>query len=103
MLTGRTRVTIDLTKANRANSSTVVRREVLMVNEVDPRDPAHANSRGRFLARVERPGQTIEARSDIAIQGTRSAFQVVIDLDLRLNEARHFAQRWAASAPRQLL
>lgn len=74
-----------------------------MVNEVDPRDPAHANSRGRFLARVERPGQTIQARSDIAIQGTRSAFQVVIDLDVRLNEVRHFARHWTESVPRQLL
>lgn len=103
VLTGRTRVTIDLTETNRVNSSTVVRQELLMVNEVDPRDPAHANSRGRFLARVDRPGQRIEVRSDIAIQGTRSTFQVVIDLDLRLNEARHFARRWAESVPRQLL
>ncbi len=103
VLTGRTHVTIDLTKTNRVNSSTVVRQEFLMVNEVDPRDPAHANSRGRFLARVERPGQRIEARSDIAIQGTRSAFQVVIDLDVRLNEARHVARRWTESVPRQLL
>ena len=103
VLTGRTRVTIDLTKTNRVSSSTVIRQELLMVNEVDPRHPAHANSRGRFLARIERPGQRIEARSDIAIQGTRSAFQVVIDLDVRLNEARHFARRWTESVPRQLL
>ena len=103
MLTGRTKVTIDFTKTNRVNSSTVVGQEVLMVNEADRRDPAHANSRGRFLARVERPGQRIEARSDIAIQGTRSAFQVVIDLDVRLNEARHFPRRWTESVPRQLL
>ena len=103
VLTGRTRVTINLSGTNRVSSSTVVRQEVLMVNEVDPRDPAHANSRGRFLARVERPGQTIEARSDITIQATRSAFHVVIDLDVRLNKARHFARRWAHSVPRQLL
>ena len=103
MLTGRTRITIDLTKTNRVNSSTVVRQELLMVNEVDPGDPAQAKSRGRFVARVERPGQRIEARSDIAIQGTRSTFQIVIDLDVRLNGARHFARRWTESVPRQLL
>jgi len=59
MLTGTTRITINLTKTNRVNTSTIVRQEFLMVNEANPRNPAHANSHGRFLARVERPGQTI--------------------------------------------
>lgn len=103
VLTGRRRVRVEDARHERINETTVIHRKNALVAEVDPADPAEASAHGRHVSRITRPNQVTEGRSDVLVQASATHFHVTIDLELDVNGARHFAQRWVESVPRELL
>jgi predicted acyl esterase len=73
------------------------------VVEVDPHDPANASVRG--ACRVERRfgSLTVDARSQVVVQGSASHFHVVVDAEALVNGLPHFTRRWVETVPRHLL
>jgi putative CocE/NonD family hydrolase len=104
VLTGRARVRIaQLWTHERIDAATVVSREIEMEAEVDPTKPADASMRGRHVSRIERPSAVTEAGADVLLRSTATDFHVTVDLEVRVNDARHFGRRWVESIPRALL
>lgn len=102
-LTGRIQVLIEFSKRTQVNPSTTVIRRQSGQCTVDPRNPANASVHGRWLERIDRPGQCIEAVTNVSIQGTSAHFHVIIDLNVHVNHSLHFTRSWTESIPRQLL
>ena len=103
VLTGRVRVHLHEARDLRVNPTTVVRRDYLMIAEVDRSDPATASARGRHVSTITRPNGVIQGSSDVAVQATATHFHVTIDLELLVNGKSHHTRSWTESIPRVLL
>ena len=88
---------------SRITAATAVEREFELRAEVDADDPAHASAWGRHVSTIRRPGSETSATSTVLIEGAATHFHVTIDLEVRVNDLPHHAQRWVRSVPRSLL
>ncbi|MGD9135963.1 MAG: CocE/NonD family hydrolase [Desulfobacterales bacterium] len=103
MLTGRT--TVDITSKGqwRVSPLSVFKRESTGRFTVDPDDPGHASGHGRHKSLLASPNMEIVSESDVMIQATPTAFQIVVALTVSVNDARIFSKKWIESIPRNLL
>jgi putative CocE/NonD family hydrolase len=74
-----------------------------MDSTVPRRDPAHARASGETRVRRVAHGVTTECVAHGLVASSRSAFHLVVDLEVRVEERLHFQRRWTASFPRLLL
>jgi hypothetical protein len=74
-----------------------------MDSTVPRRDPAHARASGETRVRRVDHGVTTECVAHGLLASSRSAFHLVVDLEVRVEERLHFQRRWTASFPRLLL
>ena len=94
-----------------ASSSTTHSREAIRARPgTSPPPPrsTRAIPRARACAarcRVERRygALTVDARSQVVVQGSASDFHVVIDVETLVNGHPHFTRRWVETIPRTLL
>ena len=103
MLTGRTMVDITSCGEWRVSPMTVFKRQSTGCFTVSPDDPGRASGKGRHKSRLVSPNTEIEAQSDVMIQATPTAFQIVIALTVSVNDTRIFDKKWIDSIPRNLL
>jgi uncharacterized protein len=101
--TGSTSVRAEFSTEGRIDDQTVLVEEFLMIDRVDPRDPAVASAYGSHQARLARPNNVTEARSVVTIQGSRTHFHVTISLEVTLNGSLYLTKQWTESISRQLL
>jgi hypothetical protein len=103
MLTGRT--TVDITSKGqwRVSPLSVFKRESTGRFTVDPDAPGHASGHGRHKSLLASPNMEIVSESDVMIQATPTAFQIVVALTVSVNDARIFSKKWIESIPRNLL
>jgi uncharacterized protein len=101
--TGSTTVRAEFSTERRIDQQTVLVEEFLMIDRVDPRNPAAASAHGKHRTRLVRPNNVTEARSVVTIQGSRTHFHVTISLEVTVNEAPYFTRQWTESVRRQLL
>jgi uncharacterized protein len=103
VLTGRTSHTIRYAAETRVDPTTLIERDTLGVVEVDPANPSDASACGCHVTRILRPNRAFEASSNVLIQSTATHFHVTVELEVAVNNARHFGRRWVESIPRLLL
>ncbi len=103
VLTGTTTVVVRYATQFRPHAAAVIQREFGSHSQVDPRAPAGASVRGWHVCRVVRPNHVIQGRTDALIQSTATHFHITLDLEVRVNDAPHFTQRWSETVPRALL
>lgn len=103
MLTGRT--TVDITSKGewRINPMTVFKRESTGRFTVAPDAPGNASGKGCHKSRLISPNINLISESDVVIQATPTAFQIVVALTVSVNEVRVFSKNWIESVPRNLL
>jgi hypothetical protein len=103
MLTGRTMVDITSKGQWRVSPMTVFKRESTGRFTVAPDAPGHASGQGRHQSRLVSPNLEIVSESDVMIQATPTAFQIVVALTVSVNDSRIFSKKWIESIPRNLL
>jgi putative CocE/NonD family hydrolase len=101
--TGSTTVRVKLSTESRIDEQTVVVEDFLMIDHVDPSNPAAASAHGKHRIRIARPNHVTEARSTVTIQGSATHFHVTISLEVTVNEAPYLTKHWTESIRRQLL
>jgi uncharacterized protein len=101
--TGSAAVRAEFSTESRIDEQTVLLEEFLMLDHVDPANPAAASAHGKHRTRLTRPNNVIEARSVVTIQGSATHFQVTISLEATVNEAPCLTRRWTESVRRELL
>ena len=101
--TGSTTVRAAFSTESRIDDQSVLAEEFLILDHVDPRNPAAASAHGRHRSRRTRPNNVIEARSAVTIQGSATHFHITISLEVTVNEAPYFTRRWTESIRRELL
>jgi hypothetical protein len=103
LLTNRASVELQSGSSWRVDDSTVVERESSSSFDVNPRRPSDASAQGRHIFRLVHPGSVTESRADVMVQATATHFHLAIELEVRVNDALHFAKHWVDSVPRQYL
>jgi hypothetical protein len=103
VLTGTTTVVVKYAAQFRPHAGALIQREFGSHSQVDPRAPAQASVRGWHACQVVRPNQVVQGRTDALIQSTATHFHITLDLEVRVNGAVHFTQRWAESVRRALM
>jgi uncharacterized protein len=101
--TGSTVVRAAFSTESRIDEQTVVLEEFLMLDHVDPKNPAAASASGKHRARLTRPNNVIEARSVVTIQGSTTHFHVTISLEVTVDKTPYLTRHWTESVRRDLL
>lgn len=101
--TGSTTVRAAFSTESRIDEQSVLVEEFLILDHVDPRNPAAASAHGKHRSRRTWPNNVIEASSAVTIQGSATHFHVTISLEVTVNEAPYFTRRWTESVRRELL
>jgi hypothetical protein len=82
---------------------TQIDRDCGCICEVHPADPAHVTARGWHACASTLGERTTTARADVTVESDAEAFEVAIDLEVRVNGAAHATRAWRESIPRRLL
>jgi uncharacterized protein len=101
--TGSTAVRVEFSTESRIDGQTLLLEEFLMLDHVDPGNPAAASAHGTHRTRLTRPNNVIEARSVVTIKGSATHFHVTISLEVTVNEAPRLTRNWTESVRRELL
>lgn len=99
-LTGSTTVQLEHGASWRVDDTTVVERQASSTFDVAPARPWDASARGRHVYRIVRPNQVVQGRADLSVQATATHFHLAIEVEVRVNDALHFARHWVESVPR---
>jgi uncharacterized protein len=101
--TGSMTVRAEFSSEGRIDDQTVLMEKFVIVDHVDPRNPAAASAHGKHRTRLERPNNVTEARSMVTIQGSPTHFHVTISLEVTVNGTLYSTRQWTESIRRQLL
>jgi uncharacterized protein len=102
-LTGRSRVSIRVETEHQTPAGTTIARDCGCVCEVDPAEPSRVRAHGWHECRSTHEGRTTAARADVVVASTADAFDVTIDLEVKVDGAVEATRRWVESVPRRLL
>jgi uncharacterized protein len=102
-LSGRSRVTIRVETEHQTPAGTTIERDSGCVCEVDPVEPSRVTAHGWHECRSTHEGRTTAARADVVVASTADAFDVTIDLEVKVDGAVRATRRWVESVPRHLL
>jgi predicted acyl esterase len=103
VLSGRTRVRLQMDAVNRLTETTVFEKKAHGEFQVHPRHPALASGQGKHLQQLKSDGGCITAESEVWVQGGKTHFQVIINLIVRVNQGTIFSRKWVESIERCLL
>jgi hypothetical protein len=96
-------VLIEHGRTLRLADGTEIVEQLQMQSVASRRDPGDARAEGETWVRRTSRGSTTEANALGTLTSTATAFDLAVELEVRLDGRPHFHRRWEASFPRLLL
>jgi hypothetical protein len=87
----------------RLADGTQIVEQLQMQSVASRRDPSDARAEGETRVRRTSRGSTTEVNALGILASTATAFDLAVELEVRLDGRPHFHRRWEASFPRLLL